>query len=93
MNVKDLGELREKLRGYTFTVENDPDIPEFFSVYADRDGAGAEVAGKIGERCVAEIIAATLNQLCDHDHLAVNPVVAGRLAKHTKGLLSVYIID
>lgn len=65
MTDEELLELRRKLGGYAFTVEDDPDYPEFFSVYADKDGGGCEVAGKIGEKCVAVAIACTLRQSCN----------------------------
>lgn len=49
---------------YTYTVETDPDneIGEgFYSVFVDNGkGGSCEVAGKIGEKVVAEIIAAAL---------------------------------
>ena len=64
MTEEQLIELRKKLGGYTFTVGDDPDNGDFFSVWADKDGAGCEVAGKIGERAVAAAIASSLNQLC-----------------------------
>lgn len=56
--------MLEKLSGHKFSVTEDPNYPGFFSVYADKDGSGAEVAGKIGEREVADAIADALNQLC-----------------------------
>lgn len=65
MNEEQLKELRQKLGGFIFSVEADPDYPGFFSVYADKDGTGCEVAGKIGERCVADAIASSLRQLCN----------------------------
>ena len=61
----------EKLLGYKFSVAEDPDNPGFFSVYADKDGAGAEVAGKIGEREVAEAIVSALGRLCAEDEIVV----------------------
>ena len=54
-------ELIEKFGGYAFTVSEDPEFEGFFSVYADKDGSGCEVAGKIGERCVADAIAKLLS--------------------------------
>jgi hypothetical protein len=64
MTEAQLAELRSKLGGYTFTVEDDPEFPGFFSVYADKHRAGCEVAGKIGEKVVAVAIASTLQQMC-----------------------------
>lgn len=63
MTEDQLRDLRYKLQGCTLTVEDDPDNEGFFSVYADKDRSGAEIAGKIGERCVAVAIASTLAQL------------------------------
>ena len=64
MTDEELIELRAKLGGYEFEVEEDPDDPEFYSVFAYKDTSGAEVAGKIGERSVAASIASGLAQLC-----------------------------
>jgi len=58
-------EIVQKLGGFAFEVEEDPDMMEdgFFSVFAYKSGSGVEVAGKIGERCVAEAIAKSLADL------------------------------
>lgn len=64
MTDEQLAELREKLSGCTFEVDDDPDYEGFFSVFAYRDGSGVELAGKIGESSVAAAIASTLHQLC-----------------------------
>ena len=46
----------------TYEIDNDPDNEGFFSVFVyNGKGGGAEVAGKIGERAVAEVIVAALN--------------------------------
>lgn len=64
MTDEELAELRTKLGGWGFEVEEDPDDIDFFSIFAYKDGSGVEVAGKIGERCVAVAIASNLSQLC-----------------------------
>jgi len=51
---------------YNYSVDLDPDADgeTFFSVFADNgQGSSAEVAGKIGERKIADAIAQYLNQL------------------------------
>jgi hypothetical protein len=57
-------DLMNKFGGATFTVTDDPDNANSYSVYADRDGSGCEVAGKIGERCVAIVLAQSLKMMC-----------------------------
>lgn len=66
MSDAELVELRSKLCGNTFVVEEDPDDPEFFSVFTYTAGglSGAELAGKIGERTVALALVGALNLLC-----------------------------
>ena len=48
---------------YRYVVDLDPDDEEFFSIFANTEqGSSAEVAGKIGEREIADAIAEFLNQ-------------------------------
>lgn len=58
-------ELVRKFTNNDFYVDADPDYPEFFSVFSDSRGSGCEVAGKIGERCVADAIAWSLKHLVE----------------------------
>ena len=66
MTTKQKAELRKKLAGHTFKVEDDPDYPDFFSVFAYTadELSGAELAGKIGERTVALALVDALRLLC-----------------------------
>lgn len=54
-------QVAEKFPGFFFVVENDVDTEGFFSVWAYKNGSGCEVAGKIGERVVADFIVSALN--------------------------------
>ena len=51
--------------GAEFYVDEDPDNPDFFSVFSYAHGAGCEVAGKIGEETVAKAIANALRGICN----------------------------
>lgn len=47
----------------TYYVDNDPDDPDFFSVFMDNGkGCSAEIAGKISEAKTAILIAAMLTE-------------------------------
>jgi hypothetical protein len=64
MTDDELADLRSKMAGCTFEVENDPNYPGFYSVFAYRGGSGAEVAGKIGVRAAAVLLASSLRMVC-----------------------------
>jgi len=58
-----LADLRNRLHGCTFEIEQDSDYPDFFSVFAYKDGVGAEIAGKIGELSIAKLLQGVLAQV------------------------------
>lgn len=53
----------ETIKGYDLSVDSDPDYEGFYSIWADKNGSGFEVCGKIAHEDVAQALLCALRDL------------------------------